>query len=169
MTIKAFVFIAIIYFLIACAAQNSTLKKMDTDQQASVITQADVLLKQGKYVKARQILNVFMEKYPASPYADDAAYRLAYMKTIADSANPFFDYAEAGKDFRIFCKQFPQSAYLSACNNWQKILNLYFESNKQIKRFKTQLERQKKTIDRLTAENDELRRTLTDLEKALER
>ena len=169
MTIKAFVFTAVLYFLFACAAQNSTAKKMDSDQQAKVIKQADALLEQGKYVQARKILNSFWEKYPTSSYADDAAYRLAYMKTIADSTNPFFDYAEANKDFRHFSEQFPHSAYLSACNNWQKILNLYLELSAQTEGLKKQLVKQQKTIGRLKKENEELHRTLTDLEKALER
>ena len=169
MAVKIIIFSSVIYFLFACAAQNSTVKKTDSDQQAKVIKQADALLEQGKYVQARKILNGFWQKYPASSYADDAAYRLAYMKTIADSANPFFDYTEANKDFRHFSEQFPHSAYLSACNNWQKILNLYLEVSAQREGLKKQLVKQQKIIGRLKKENEELHRTLTDLEKALER
>ncbi|HID39734.1 MAG TPA: tetratricopeptide repeat protein [Calditrichaeota bacterium] len=156
-------------FFFSCAAQKPVAQKMDEDKQQQVVKRADALLEQGKYVEARRLLNAFWEKYPVSPYADDAAYRLAYMKTINDSRNPFFDYAEALRDFRNFNGQFPHSAYLSACNNWQKILNLYFDLNTQAKRLKKQLAQQQKTIDRLNSENEELRRTLSDLEKALER
>ena len=156
-------------FFFSCAAPKAGVQNMDDDKQQQVIKRADALLEQAKYGEARRLLNAFWEKYPASPYADDAAYRLAYMKTIADSRNPFFDYAEANKDFRIFSEQFPRSAYLSACNNWQKILNLYLELNAQAKGLKKQLVRQQKTIERLKKENEELHRTLTDLEKALER
>ncbi len=159
----------VLIFILGCAANKPTQESENGDRQQQVIERTDELLRQGKYVEAQRLLKAFRERFPESPYADDAAYRAAYIKTIPDSANLFFDYAQALRDFNVFSAQFPKSAYLSACNNWQKILNLYLDLNTQTKRLKKQLAQQQKTIDRLKAENEELQRTLTDLEKALER
>ncbi len=159
--------------LIGCMpAQNANPAPKATLQE-KVIHQADEMYKQGRYMDGQLILKRFNEKFPQSALTDDAAYRLAYLHVIADAQNPFYDYTAAKQAFERFQEKFPGSAYISACKNWLKILNLHFAPEKKKNQpgmnIQVELERLHSEISKLKAENNQLRNTLTELEKALER
>ncbi len=162
-------------FLLKCTLLNQH-KNPDVHQEdgRGVVEHVDHLLKNRRYERAVKVMDAFRSQYPRHAHADDAAYRRAYICVIADSANPFLDYAEARARFEDFKSRFPQSRYHSACNNWLKILNLYFNAKRPILERKQQrntesIKALRKTISELEGENQKLRKTLSDLEQALQR
>ena len=163
----------LIIFLLNCSSREIKKNDRAPDLQALIIQKADDYLKNKKFNDAEGLLKNYIKKFPDSYYSDDAVYRLAYMKVIADQANPYYDYIAAIEEFNKFRKRFSKSDYLSACNNWLKILNLYQHALKQQTKQKpvknTDLMVFKKEIEKLKKENRQLKKTLLELEKALER
>jgi|GEM_PF-5468780 len=129
----------------------------------------DRLLQQGAYQKAHRYLLALQSADALSPFADDVAYRLAYLHVIADSANPYFDYQQARQAFSDFQKKYPQSIYSSACNNWLKILYLLFNSKHEQNQWQRKARIREKECARLRHENAELKKTLRDLEHVIQR
>ncbi|RLD12874.1 hypothetical protein DRI50_08350 [candidate division KSB1 bacterium] len=141
----------------------------DVDKEKQILKATDNLINQRHYGRAYRTLNLLLTKRPYSPYADDMEYRLAYLHVIADSLNPYFDYALALQAFSHFVKKYPRSQYKSACNNWLKILYLLFD-------FKQRCETKQKSINvlqgklqHLQQKNTELQNTLKDLERVIKR
>ncbi|NOX90804.1 MAG: tetratricopeptide repeat protein [Calditrichaeota bacterium] len=164
--------LAIISLILILGCRNPALTRHDgtqIDDEERIIRIADGLLKNGEYEKARQYLISFKNSFPKSVYIDDAAYRLAYLHVIADSANPYFDYDRALKSFREFKQIYPKSNYSSACNNW---LNLLYLLNN-LKQQRADLEKRKdqlqKATKKLTEENRSLKSTLRDLDQVIKR
>ncbi|MGD9898630.1 MAG: tol-pal system YbgF family protein [Calditrichaceae bacterium] len=138
-----------------------------------LIEKADNLIAGKKYSEAEILLQKYLHKYPHEPYSDDAAFRIARLRVNSESENPFFNFQDARERFDDFKKKFPNSSYISACNDWLKILNLYNAGTKDIQYDErktnsgiSELERQ---IAQLKTENEQLRKILSELEQALER
>lgn len=138
-------------------------------RQKEIILAADKALKEKKYRTAFRYLNFLLNNDPHSSFADDAAYRLAYLHVVADSGNPYFDYAQALKAFKRFKKNYPQSIYSSACNNWLKILYLFFDLKRESVQLRQKNQNMQKMLRRLKNRNTELERTLKDLEHVIKR
>jgi len=169
---KAILYVVISVTLIACTAGRSA-----TDAPSNIehraIKAADEYLEKERYRDVHKILTAFMEKYPNSEYADDAAYRLAYLHVVYSEDNPYFNYKQAHRKFLEFSGNFPGSRYLYACNNWLKVLNLNLDSNVKnhqgVVYKKDDCDGLKKQVDELKRENQQLREVLKDLESALDR
>ena len=138
-------------------------------RQEKLIVTADKALKEKEYSKAFRYLQLLRKKFSASPYADDVAYRLAYIHVMADNANPYFDYNRALQAFRQFKKNYPKSIYGSACNNWLKILYLIFNFKQGQNKLQQKNKELRTKILHLEAKNKELEKTLKDLEHAIRR
>ncbi len=157
--------------LLSCTVKsvNQSADPVPIQKEEKALRLIDRLLQQGAYPKAHRYLLALQNADSLSPFADDVAYRLAYLHVIADSANPYFDYRQAWQAYRRFRKKYPKSIYSSACNNWLKILYLLFNSNRERDRWQKRVQMQQKACERLRRENAELKKTLQDLEKVIQR
>ncbi len=156
-----------------CSPVSRESSGRDQQLQAMLIEKADKLIAGKKYSEAESLLQKYLHKYPDEPYSDDAAFRIARLRVNSESENPFFNYQNARERFDDFKKKFPNSSYISACNDWLKILNLYNAGTKNIRyddriisSGNSDLEKQ---IAQLKTENEQLRKILSELEQALER
>ncbi len=166
--------IYLISFLIiySCAAgKKSTTESGNIGHKT--IKKADEYLKNERYPDVQKLLSTFLNNYPNSEYADDAAYRLAYLHVVYNKNNPYYDYIQARKQFLKFRTDFPESLYLYACNNWLKVLNLALNNNVRhggnVIRSDNNCDRLKNEVNELKKENQQLREVLKDLESALDR
>jgi len=89
----------------------------------AIFSSATIHIEQGRYEQAALIYSTFIENHPGHPYVDDAAYRLAYLRVIADKENPYFNYQQALIFFEKFIETYPNSRYINACTNWLHVLN----------------------------------------------
>ena len=103
-----------------CANESSVPAE---NQVLELFTSATIHVEQGRYEQAALIYSAFIEGHPGHPYVDDAAYRLAYLRVIADKKNPYFNYQQALLFFENFIETYPNSRYINACTNWLHVLN----------------------------------------------
>ncbi len=159
------------FLLLSCTAKlaNKSTDSVPIQKEEKALRLIDRLLQQGAYQKAHRYLLALQSADALSPFADDVAYRLAYLHVIADSANPYFDYQQARQAFSDFQKKYPQSIYSSACNNWLKILYLLFNSKYEQNQWQRKARIREKECARLRHENAELKKTLRDLEHVIQR
>lgn len=157
--------------LLSCTVKsvNKSADSVPIQKEEKALRLIDRLLQQGAYQKAHRYLLVLQSADSLSPFADDVAYRLAYLHVIADSANPYFNYRQAWQAFRRFRKKYPKSIYSSACNNWLKILYLLFNSKREQNQWQRKADIQQKECEHLRRENAELKKTLRDLEHVIQR
>jgi TolA-binding protein len=162
----------------ACCGEGCTKNdSSDTeDPEKEFLTTATRFIERGDYEQAASIYNQFIEKYSSHPYVDDAAYRLAYLRVIADQANPYFNYTQAVIFFEKFIETYPNSRYINACTNWLHVLKkinpapadpviITFKENSEPAEYK-QLQ---KRLLQLEHENGRLKKTLEELQTAIER
>jgi len=143
-------------------------------RELSAFRKANDLIENGEYSRAQQIYLKFLDKYPKHPYADDAAYRVAYLHVIASQDNPYFDYRQARILFQNFIENYENSRYISACKNWIHILDLCTQSSADNMRKTSQTDpvvdtQIQKEIQQLREENARLKENLDQLQKAIER
>lgn len=93
------------------------------DAALEIFSRATIHVEQGRYEQAALIYSTFIESHTGHPYLDDAAYRLAYLRVIADKKNPYFNYQKAVLFFENFIETYPNSRYINACTNWLHVLN----------------------------------------------
>jgi len=142
--------------------------------ELSLFRQATERLEQGDYQQAYAIYRKFLEKYPKHPYSDDAAYRMAYMHIIAQEDNPYFNYGKAKEHFKNFIELYPNSHYIRACNNWLTVLNYISEKSDREADGAIQAnlrpdQHVQAELDRLREENRQLKKSLKELQEAIER
>ncbi len=175
---KRIVFLYLLLYLISC----STIRKQDNsntnDLERKLIEKADRHFTDRKYMEGVTLLQNYLERFSVSEYSDDAVYRLAYVCVIADESNKYYNYKNAEMKFAEVIEKYPESNYIYACKNWIKILNLYNSvTGIQIKRNKFKQENKNYSVNDklikenvvLKSENDRLKKTLSELEKALQR
>jgi outer membrane protein assembly factor BamD (BamD/ComL family) len=133
-------------------------------------------LENQDYQQAFDQYSLFISDFPDHPYIDDAAYRIAYIHVISDDKNPYQNYEKAALLFQNFIENYPNSRYINACNNWLNILHqvLIRHEAKAISPNHTTpdsvlIRQLKNEINRLKAENAQLKQTLDVLQKAIER
>ncbi len=169
------------FYLLSVTACTSSYRQSNNDTLAiekELISSVDNLFAEKKYSDGVRLLESYLKKYPASPYSDDAAYRLAYVCVIADEGNSYFNYKNAEIKFRQVLEKYPATNYFSACKNWIKILNLYnsetadagdktvgFQKQEEYREVSALL----KENETLKRENERLKKTLSELEEALQR
>ena len=95
----------------------------EPDPAKEILNSAALHIEKGNYEQAAMIYTAFLENNTDHPYVDDAAYRLAYLRVIADQANPYLNYQQAGLFFENFIETYPNSRYINACTNWLHVLN----------------------------------------------
>jgi tetratricopeptide (TPR) repeat protein len=130
----------------------------------------------GKYQQAWEIYSRFILKFPTHTYVDDAAYRLAYIHVIADDKNPYYNYSEAFGLFENFIENYPNSRYIKACKNWMNVLtNLASRpldpevGVRKEESDSTLINQLKDELSSTKRENVKLRKTLKELQTAIER
>lgn len=165
----------ILFVLISCSV------KTDYDSSApeleyEIMQRGTTYIENGQYEKAYIIYSQFIHKFPAHPYVDDAAYRLGYIHVIADDNNPYFNYGKAAGIFQKFIENYPNSRYINACRNWQNVLHqIDSEQTKTIilpveePDNSVQLDLLEKELNKLQGENNRLKETLQELQRAIER
>jgi tetratricopeptide (TPR) repeat protein len=168
-------FLLIILLILGCSSSQSS-RSIDEPyyRELSLFRRATDLLDESEYSQANDLYGQFLKKYPKHPYSDDAAYRLAYIHVIADSANPFFDYEQARILFQKFIENYQNSHYITACKNWINLLDSCDKSSATEKgtRYIMTPNANKQMItelEKLRRENEKLREDLEQLQKALER
>lgn len=156
--------------------QQITEDKSEADIELDIMQSAGDYLDKGNYEQAVSTYEQFITKYPNHPYVDDAAYRRAYISVIADEKNPYYDYKKAQLLFQNFIENYPNSRYINACYNWQNLLNILIKMSEEQSASKagngskaTEINRLKNELKRIRAENSNLRKTLEELQKAIER
>ena len=174
--IKTF-FLYLSLYLISCSSLHEQNNK-DTDHlEKKLIEKADYLFVEKKYDEGVNLLQNYLERYSTSEYSDDAAYRLAYVCVIDDKNNKYYNYKKAELRFAAVIEKYPESNYIYACKNWIKILNLYnsvvgIDAKKKISGINKNHSVNDKIIrenNSLKNENERLKKTLSELEKALQR
>ena len=168
-------FLFLFVLISGCSSQNEYRQAAEPYyRELSLFRRAGGLLDDGQYAQARDLYSQFLEKYPKHPYSDDAAYRIAYIHVIADSANPYYSYPQARILFQNFIDSYQNSHYITACKNWLMLLDSYLESKPgQVydlsgRKFNPD-EQLMREIETLKAENDKLKQDLEQLQQALER
>jgi tetratricopeptide (TPR) repeat protein len=167
-------FVGLILILGCTQGTNGKAYNQPYYRELSLFRHAGSLLEQGEFSKAYKLYGQFLEKYPKHPYADDAAYRLAYMHVMVSDQNPYFDYIKARMVFQNFIETYQNSHYISACKNWIYILNLYSRPERLISDESVTGDHVtnagfSEEIRRLRAENERLKENLEQLQKAIER
>jgi outer membrane protein assembly factor BamD (BamD/ComL family) len=166
----------ILFILISGCAHGTGGKAYDQPyyREHSLFRHAGSLLEQGDFTQARQLYVQFLEKYPKHPYADDAAYRLAYMHVMIAENNPYFDYSKARTVFQNFIESYQNSHYISACKNWINVLDfnkqqMQMNSDTPVQPDMIKNAQISEELRRLRAENASLRQNLEQLQRAIER
>lgn len=168
--VKHFVPFLLLILVNSCLVQQELVKKETSpNEEKKIVLALDSLLKAGQYVQAERYGRLFLTRYEHSPYVDDVAYRLTYLHVIADPKNPFFDYAQARRSFKTFLQKFPSSQYAFACNNWLKVLYLISQLQKQVEKLQSENRKLESELKVKSAEIDQLKSTLRDLEKVIKR
>ena len=142
--------------------------------ELSLFRQATERIERGDYQQAYEMYRKFLEKYPKHPYSDDAAYRLAYMHVIARADNPYLNYGKAREHFNNFIELYPNSHYIRACNNWLTVLNYISDTSDRGADSTAQSKLRSKQdiqaeLNRLPEENRQQRKSLEELQEAIER
>ena len=170
-TNKSLCLLVLSFLIISGCAGRETLHKPGDlqDPAKQMFAAAAGLVENGEFERAAEIYSRFLEQYPAHAYADDAAYRLAYLRGTADPDNPLLDYEKARMLFQKFIETYQNSRYISACTNWLAVLQSRpgkQTPSSQESRDMVQLRQQ---ISDLEAENQKLKTTLAELQQAIER
>ena len=144
--------------------------------ETEIFELGNAYIKDGNYKQAREIYSRFIMKFPNHTYVDDAAYRLAYIRVIADDKNPYFDYNKAFGLFENFIENYPNSRYIKACKNWMNVLTNLASGTSDPEVGATKEESDSTLINQLKdelsstkRENAKLRKTLKELQTAIER
>jgi outer membrane protein assembly factor BamD (BamD/ComL family) len=178
---KGMLLTLLFFSLFSFTACTSSLKNENNKRTAlekELVGNADKLFKNKKYSDGVRLLTNYLKKYPDSQYSDDAAYRLAYVCVIADKENSYYNYKNAELRFRKVIEKYPETNYFSACKNWIKILNLYNSKVTDKTKIsstvpgKDNYPGKKALINEnkvLKQENERLKKTLSELEEALQR
>jgi len=144
--------------------------------EAEILGRGNTYIDNGDYDQAYHLYSQFIEKFPRHPYVDDAAYRVAYLHVLADEANPYFNYQKATVLFQKFIENYPNSRYIIACQNWLFLLR-QIHSNTDLPAVSTftpasadtGTDRLKKELQLLQEENQRLKKSLEELQQAIER
>ena len=162
-------------FFSACNTYTSS-DKTNNLIELELMQKGALFVEEGKYDQAYNLYSQFLTDYPNHPYIDDAAYRLAYISVIADEKNPHFDYEQGLSHFQNFIENYPNSRYIIACQNWKNLIEIMIrlsEGQSAKKNGKgmnaAEINRLKIELKRVKAENADLKQTLEDLQKAIER
>ena len=164
-----------IIILISGCSQSNMARAQEEPyyRELSLFRQATDLLDQEEYTQAHRLYTLFLEKYPKHPYADDAAYRLAYLHVVYSENNPYFSYDSARVVFQKFIENYQNSRYIKACQNW-----LYVIESRPVTA--TRVNEKNKTtyapsdnnpeqeLQKLREENTRLKQNLIDLQRAIE-
>jgi hypothetical protein len=145
--------------------------------ERELINKVDKLYAEGSYSHGVDLLLNYLERFPNSPYNDDASYRLAYVYVINDDNNKYYNLKKAEIKFREVIKKYPETNYIYACKNWINILNLYNSFDKQNRIIGESIPNGEnleflkvvKENNGLKIENKRLKKTLSELEEALQR
>ena len=151
-------------------------KAQNEDIERQIIEDGNACIENGDYYRANEIYSQFIQEFPYHPYADDAAYRIAYMAVIADDNNPYFNYGNAEILFQNFIENYPNSRYIIACTNWLELLSKVSEKSQSDINANIEKDTQMKLISQLKnqlsalqKENTQLKKTLEELQRAIER
>ena len=168
-------FLSLFVLILGCSLQDSA-RRIDEPyyRELSLFRRAGNLLENSQYSQAGELYTQFLEKYPKHPYADDAAYRIAYLHVISDPDNPYYDYREARILFQNFIENYQNSHYINACKNWISVLDICLKSSsgETKERYIAEQEPNEQLIrelEKLREENNKLRQDLEQLQQALER
>lgn len=142
-------------------------------RELSLFRQATELLENEKYSQARKLYTLFLDKYPKHPYADDAAYRIAYLHVIVSEENPYFSYDSARVVFQNFIENYQNSHYISACRNWLNVINSRpGPDGKALQKTRTENAvtdaNRDEELQKLREENARLKQNLEQLQQAIE-
>jgi tetratricopeptide (TPR) repeat protein len=171
---QAIGFLCGLVLISGCASQTARTYDEPYYRELSLFRHASGLLAAGDYEQAHNLYHQFIEKYPKHPYTDDAVYRIAYIRVIADPDNPYFDYQEARILFRNFIEKYQNSHYITACKNWLHVLEFSASAGKTIHdgsetNYRKPDPGDQQIIQQLREDNAKLRKDLEQLQKALER
>lgn len=122
-----FILFAVTLTLWGCLASQPVYHKQGAKQtSAAVITEdalydsAVVCFRNKNYGRSESLFLQIMAEYPASDYAQRAAYMNGYLYTIGD--NPKKNYAAAKERFELFGKYYPKSRYISDSRSWISVI-----------------------------------------------
>ncbi len=168
---KAIILLVImLLFYMGCARQHTVQKSVESnDQLERVFSHATNLIDKGNYTEAARIYQNFLQRYPAHDYADDAAYRLAYLHIMADPANPLCDYKKAYSLFQNFIETYKNSRYINACKNWLAVLQPRIRQQDPVTLDTAEIMQLRQQISEIQSENQKLKTTLAELQQAIER
>jgi TolA-binding protein len=139
---------------------------------------AAALLENGDFEQAHKVYTAFLAKFPDHEFADDAAYRLAYLHVFTAEKNPYFGYQQAQDAFERFIEKYPESNYTQACRNWLALLTMknatpksvVEKGNRVVTQFNPEeIRKYTEQIFRLEEENQQLKEALGELQKAIQR
>ncbi len=173
-------FNAVIIILLLSAAWGCQPKSYTTDKalsvEAEILGRGNTYIDNGDYEQAYHLYTQFVEKFPRHPYVDDAAYRIAYLHVVASESNPYFNYQKAAALFQKFIENYPNSRYIIACQNWLFLLRQIPHDNvspavslgKPVSP-DNGVDRLKAELQLLREENQRLKKSLEELQQAIER
>ena len=157
-------------FFIGCASHPPVQQSAESgDKLTLIFSHARDLVENHAYEEAAQVYVQFLDQYPRHIFADDAAYRLAYLHVVADPVNPLYDYEKASLLFQKFIETYENSRYINACTNWLAVLQPRRGQNSPGLSDKADVMQLKQQISDLRSENKKLRMTLAELQEAIER
>jgi outer membrane protein assembly factor BamD (BamD/ComL family) len=159
------------FLVLAGCAGREVLKTQGSppDPAKQIFAQAAGLFEKGEYDRAAEIYSRFLERYPSHAYADDAAYRLAYIRVTANPDNPLLDYEKARTLFQKFIETYQNSRYISACTNWLAVLQSRPGKQTPSSQESREVVQLRQQISDLQTENQKLKTTLAELQQAIER
>jgi outer membrane protein assembly factor BamD (BamD/ComL family) len=163
-------------FLLSDCNKQTSYEKPETEVELDLMKSGSAYLENGNFTQAQELYLQFVENYPTHPYVDDAAYRLAYISVISDDKNPYYNYEKGLILFENFIENYPNSRYIIACQNWVNLLDTVVKLNEKKSTSKvatgensSEINRLKRELKRVQAENAKLQNTLEELQKAIER
>jgi tetratricopeptide (TPR) repeat protein len=156
-----------------CSEKTVPYENRPYNEELAVFERAQHYIKEESYEKAYKLYTYFIEEYPHHPLTDDAAYRRCYLHVIVSDKNSYLNYAVAQKQFQKFIETYQNSRYIIACKNWidvlKKLNNERLEQNQTPANNKVGTISARERISDLEKENEKLKETLLELQKAIER
>ena len=163
-------------FILSACNKNFSNQDSESELESQIMEKGAEFLEMRNYNQANKIYSQFIAKFPDHPYVDDAAYRLAYICVIADDKNPYFNNEKAQDQFQNFIENYPNSRYISPSRNWLSILQRITVNNDEESQISSknslesdEINQLRNELLRLQGENSRLKKTLEELQKAIER
>src|SRR5271157_2814811 len=115
---QRFFFAGVFFLVLAPGCSHVTTTQYTFDKK--LLAEADGKCKQKSYPEALKIYEEVFTKFPQSPSARTALFRVGFVNIYYD--NPLSDWNAALSAFKLFQKNYPDDSHMDEVNTWIRIL-----------------------------------------------